>query len=121
MDNGFGDRLYRLRRDAKMSRAALGKAAGISDKSIQNYESGARYPNNIEIVSRLADALGTTAGYLLGDSSLTAERSAGGRDYRAVVEEVAAMFAGGEMPQEDKDAMMKAFSEAYFRSKEMER
>ena len=124
MENTFAERLLKLRKEAGLSRAALAAAAKISDKTVQNYESGSRYPNNLEIVKRLAETLGTTSAYLLGDEggyiSLGRERggASGARDVRALVEEVSGLFAGGELPQEDKDAMMKAFTEAYFQSKE---
>jgi hypothetical protein len=35
-----------------------------------------------------------------------------------LVDEVIGMFAGGSLPQEDKDAYMNAISRAYFESKE---
>lgn len=40
------------------------------------------------------------------------------RDVKALVDEVIGMFAGGSLPQEDKDAYMNAISRAYFESKE---
>lgn len=124
MENTFSARLLELRKKSGLSRAALGKKAKISDKTIQNYEFGVRYPNSLDIVKRLADALDTTSTYLLGEegSYIQAGREQGGakgaRDVRALVEEVSGLFAGGELPQEDKDAMMRAFTEAYFSSKE---
>lgn len=124
MANTFGERLLNERKKAGLSRAALAKAARITDKSIQNYESGSRYPNSLDIVKRLADVLDTTSVYLLGDEgnyiSLGRDKSGakGARDIREIVEEVTGLFAGGELPPDDKDALMKAFTEAYFMAKE---
>jgi len=123
MENNFGERLHKLRTEAKLSRDALGKAAKISGRTIQNYENGSRYPNSLDIAKRLADVLNTTTTYLLGDEGayISEAREKGGakeaRDIRAIVEEVTGLFAGGELPEEDKDALMNAFSQAYFESK----
>lgn len=124
MEYNFGQRLLEKRKEAKLSRSALSKLANISDRTILNYENGSRYPNSLDIVKRLADSLGTTSTYLLGEESsyiIDAKEKGGtksARDIRSIVEEVTGLFAGGELPQEDKDALMRAFSEAYFLSKE---
>lgn len=121
----FADRLHTLRKRNNLSRAALAKKVGLSDKSIQNYESGDRYPNSIDIVQRLAEALGTTSHYLLGEEGhyiMEAAEIGTVKDVRQVqslVENVTALLAGGELPDEDKDEMMRAFTEAYFKSKEL--
>ena len=47
--------------------------------------------------------------------------SKGVREINDLIEEVSGLFAGGELPEEDKDNMMKAFTEIYFLSKEKNR
>ncbi|MBQ7599384.1 MAG: helix-turn-helix domain-containing protein [Clostridia bacterium] len=121
----FGERLYSLRKEKNLTRVRLGELAKISDRSIVNYENGSRYPGSVEIVKRLADALGTTSVYLLGDEGAYIEhaREIGGSksadEVRFLVEQLTAAFAGGKLPEEDKDAMMAALSEAYFESKKL--
>ena len=122
-DNTFAQRLYELRKEMRMTRVELAERAQISDRSIINYENGSRYPNNVDIVKRLAEALDTTTVYLLGEEGLyiTEAMERGGRksamEVRQLVEQITAAFAGGELPENDKDAMMAALSEAYWESK----
>ncbi len=122
-DTTFAERLYNLRKKRHLTREKLANMAKISDRSIVNYENGSRYPNSIDIVKRLAEALDTTTIYLLGDEGayIDEARERGGaksaREVRILVEQITAAFAGGVLPDEDKDAMMAALSEAYFESK----
>ena len=63
----------------------------------------------------VADLLGQS-GMLVAEA---AEKDGGksARDMSKLVDEVLGMFAGGSLPQEDKDAYMTAISQAYFESK----
>lgn len=122
-ENHFGERLYQTRRGKKMTRDALSKKAKITSKTIANYESGERYPT-IDIAKRLADALDVSLAYLMGEEGEIIEKareefgSKGVRDVRELLDEVTGLFAGGELPEEDKDSLMRALSEAYFMAKE---
>lgn len=62
----FAKRLRQTRREAGMSQRELAEIAGITARSIQNYESGRRMPNSLQITALLAEALSVTAEYLLG-------------------------------------------------------
>ena len=48
------------RKELGLSQEELAKKAGVTGRTIQNYELGTRKPQHIEIVSRLATALETT-------------------------------------------------------------
>lgn len=122
--DSFGDRLKALRTAVGISQPLLASKMSISLRSIQNYESNKRLPQSIAIVKRLAEAFNTTPEYLMGEEGLlcvdAAER--GGvkaqRDVQFLVHQVAALFAGGELGEEDKDAAMRAITEAYWDAKE---
>ena len=62
----FGRRLKLLRQQRGLSQAALGRRLNISQKEISHYETNYRTPP-VEIIPRLAEALGTTAGALYGE------------------------------------------------------
>ena len=51
-------------------------------------------------------------------SFIVQEHSRGVRDLRELIDDVSGLFAGGELPEEDKDALMRAFTDAYFTAKE---
>ena len=64
----FKDRLREKRMEAGLTQAELAEKAGVTARTIQNYELGNRKPSKMEAVQKIADALGTTTEYLLGSS-----------------------------------------------------
>ena len=123
----FGERLKSRRKAVGMSQTALAEKAGITCRTVQNYELGTRTPHNVGIVSALAAALGTTAEALLGsgDALVIDAYERGGetaaRDVGALIDEVPGLFAGGELPEEDMDAVMEALNAAYWDAKKKNR
>ena len=65
---GFKERLKEKRIEAGLTQVELAKKAGVTARTIQNYELGSRKPVHMEVVQKIADALGTTTEYLLGSS-----------------------------------------------------
>ena len=119
----FSERLRALRKKAGLTQTELAEAAGSTMRSIQNYEAGKRYPQNIEIAKKLAAALGVTSGELLGEEGeiIVDAGERGGqvsaRELRGLVENLSCLFAGGELTDDDRDAAMQAISEAYWIAK----
>ena len=120
----FKERLKAKRKEARLSQTELAERVGVTSRTIQNYELGSRKPQNMEVVQRLADALSTTADYLLGnaDRQVLAAYVRGGakaaRDVEELVNEISGLFAGGELAEEEKDAVMAALTRAYWDAKE---
>ena len=120
----FKDRLKEKRRILGLSQEELAKKAGVTGRTVQNYELGTRAPQNIDIVSKLAVALETSVEYLLGSEGLLVveAREKGGyrsaKDIHALVTELTGLFAGGEIDEEEKDGIMAALNQAYWISKE---
>ena len=61
----FGERLTRLRKDWKMSRAELGEKCGVAISTIANYENGLRIPY-ADTAVRMAQTFDMTVEELLG-------------------------------------------------------
>lgn len=120
----FQDRLKEKRLEANLTQAQLAEKVSVTVRTIQNYELGARKPTKYEMVQKLAEALDTTAEYLLGQSGLLilAAQEQGGpqaaRDINALVSEVSGMFAGGALSEEAMDGAMQALNRAYWIAKE---
>ena len=120
----FKDRLKEKRLQAKLTQAELARRAGVTARTIQNYELGSRKPANMEVIQRIADALETTTGYLLGSSGayvVQAQQTGGAaaaRDIDALVSEVTGLFAGGKLSEEALEGAMKALNDAYWIAKE---
>lgn len=60
----LGHRIQTLRRKRKWDQGKLAESVGVSRMQISRYERGAHEPK-LEMLGRLADALGTTADFLI--------------------------------------------------------
>lgn len=117
-----------------LTQQELADRAGITNRTISNYETGAAKPRGIQL-RRLCEVLGITEEYLMNPEI---EDPSHGLESAPYVEEVRknygqkwvlgsyknfleanqALFAGGEIPQEDKDLFFNAVMEAYVANKE---
>lgn len=66
----FGKKLRWIREDKSLSQAELAKKIGSYHSIIGKYERDEVKPT-IDVVKKLAEALGTTVGYLLGETNET--------------------------------------------------
>ena len=123
----FGEKLKLARQEKQMQQKKLSELSGVSLRTIQNWESGARRPSHFESVAKVAAVLEIPVGDLLEDADhyiITAEERGGAasrRDVEALVAELSGLFAGGELDEAEKDGVMAALNEAYWLSKEINR
>ena len=123
----FKERLKQKRVEAGMTQVQLAQSAGVTARTIQNYELVTRKPYNMEVVQKIADVLHTTTEYLLGSSGtyvVEAHEKGGAqsaRDIEQLVSEVTGLFAGGELSEESLEGAMKALNDAYWIAKEKNR
>lgn len=120
----FAENLKEKRAQSGLTQAELAMKAGVTARTIQNYELGTRKPGNMVIVQRIADALGTTTEQLLssGETLVVAAHERGGaraaKDINELVREVTGMFAGGKLSDDALDGAMRALNEAYWIAKD---
>lgn len=120
----FAENLKEKRAQSGLTQAELAMKAGVTARTIQNYELGTRKPGNMVIVQRIADALGTTTEQLLssGETLVVAAHERGGaraaKDINELVSEVTGMFAGGKLSDDALDGAMRALKEAYWIAKD---
>jgi len=120
----FSGRLREKRIQSGLSQAELARRAGVTARTIQNYELGTRRPVNLEIAGKLAEALDTSIDELMGSGDmLTIEaRERGGakaaRDIDELVSEVTGLFAGGQLSEEAMEGAMRALNDAYWIAKD---
>ena len=95
----FKERLKEKRTEANLTQVELAEKAGVTARTIQNYELGSRKPSNMVTIQKIADALNTTTEYLLGSSGtyvVEAHEKGGAKaakDIEELVSEVTGMFA----------------------------
>ena len=120
----FAENLKEKRAQSGLTQAELAMKAGVTARTIQNYELGTRKPGNMVIVQRIADALGTTTEQLLssGETLVVAAHERSGaraaKDINELVSEVTGMFAGGKLSDDALDGAMRALNEAYWIAKD---
>ena len=120
----FGEKLKQLRTDKGLTQEELATTVGISRRTYVSYEQEGRYPRKRERSGKLADALGCDANYLITEDEEFVTKAAeeygsrGKRQAEQLVAELSGMFAGGELSDADKDAVMIALQKAYFDCKQ---
>ena len=129
----FKDKLIARRAELGLTQGELGKRAGIGLRTVTSYETDGRLPQPMQLY-KLAKALDVTPEYWKNDEidnpqygaeSMEyvedARRRYGAREARdveALLQQNAALFAGGDISEEAKDAFFQAVMKAYVDCKE---
>ena len=119
----FGEKLRDLRKKNGLTQAELAEKAGISLRTVNYYESGTTYPKNREIYTTLANILDVDVNYLRNEGDEFIARAnerygyRGAKQAEELVAEIGGLFAGGELSESDKDAVMQALQQAYWDAK----
>lgn len=106
-----------------MKQIQLADAIGVSLRTVRGWEVEGRYPKQHDLYQKLADTLGCDISYLMseGESFITEVTeqygSRGAKQAQQILEQAAAMFAGGELSDEDKTAFMDEIQTLYLDSK----
>ena len=123
----FNEKLKNARTAKGWSQIELADKTGISRRTIQNYELGTSLPKKRETYRILAGALDIDESVLLDenvDFVLRANEQYGSHAMRQamdLVADVRALWAGGELEEEDMDEIMQALQDAYWDAKKQNR
>ncbi len=116
----FATKLKKLREEKRLTQQELADMVDVSLKTISRYELGLSKPRYRKTYDLLAKSLDTSHDYLVTDEEdfiLTARENYGpkaGKEASDLVDGVIGLMAGGEIPEEDKKAILDAISEAYY-------
>ena len=129
----FSEKVKDARLQLGLSQTQLGEAVGISLRAIVSYEKGEKKPRPGTML-KLAKALGVSVKFLSDDTcenpmadiekdgyieeAREKYGAKGARDVDKLLADNAALFAGGELSQEQKDAFFQAVMTAYVTCKE---
>lgn len=132
----FTDKVKDARAARDLTQPQLAEMVGVSDRSILAYERGEKKPRQGTML-KLARALGVSVKFLTDDSCTNPVEDIekdgyiqeardlygpkGARDIDELLSENQALFAGGELSQEQKDKFFQAIMEAYVLCKESAR
>lgn len=128
----FSEKIRKARDVAGLTQEELADAIGVSRRTVASYESQGVAPRKATL-AKLASALKVSVKYLSDDEctdpladidqdDYVAEARAlygekGARDMEGLLAANTALFAGGELSQEQKDAFFEAVTKAYFACK----
>lgn len=121
----FSDTIRKLRTEKGLTQAALAEQIGVTTRTYKSYEIDGRFPRKRDTLGKLAEVLGCTPQELLTPEEEFVSRAEekygtrGAAQARELANRLAGMFAGGDLPEEEKDAVMRNLQEAYWESKEI--
>lgn len=119
----FGEKVKELRREKGISQTELGKSVGVTLRTVRGWEVEGRYPKKREIYGQLAEVLGCDLSYLLTEEEsfiTTASElygSRGAKQAEHILEQTAALFAGGDLSEDDQIAFLNEIQALYLDSK----
>lgn len=129
----FSEKVKDARKQLRLTQPQLAEMVGLSTRSIVSYENGTKRPHR-STLEKLARALRVSVRYLDDDmcedpNANSSEEvyihkakelfgAVGARDVESLLSANTALFAGGELSQEEKDAFFEAVMKAYITSKE---
>lgn len=119
----FANKVKELRELKKLTQEDLAKLCKVSTKTISRYELGESKPRHRKTYDLLAEHLDTTHDYLVTDEDefiLKARENFGengAKDAQDMINGVIGLMAGGQLPENDKRAILDAISEAYYIAK----
>lgn len=123
----FGDKIKEQRIQRGLTQDELSSELGISKRTLCYYEQGKTHPKSREVYKKLASFFEMDVNYFLTEDEefLTEVAEKYGRrglsQAQAVLEQATALFAGGELSDEDKLSFIHELQELYLDSKDRAR
>ena len=126
------DKIRESRIRLNLKQQELADQIGVCLRTITKYEKQGVMPRGLNL-HKLSEVLGVSEAYLTNDeiedptygleeapyvdSARAAYGKKGADDMERLLTQTQALFAGGDIPEEDKDLFFKAISDAYFANK----
>jgi len=127
----FGEKLRTLRKAKNMTIVELAGRCDITDRAIRYIEANKRTPG-LEVTKKMSEALGVGTEYFMDDVLYKEEKekeellngamekygSRGKSQAKRIYEQTQALFAGGQLAEEDKEAFRDLMMDLFFETKE---
>ena len=108
----FGEKIREQRKKRGLLQEDVAVAVGVTKWTLANYEKGASHPQDRSVYSKLADFFQVDVNYFLTEDEdfLTDAAQKYGRKGRAkaeaILEQIAVLFASGELSEDDRIAFI---------------
>ena len=118
----FQERLAKIRKLKGVTQEELANRIGVTRRSIIHFEQGTRTPST-ETINSIAEALQVSREALISDEEYfiveahEKHGAAGRKSAQKLINNAQALFAGGDLSDEDKEAVLKAITEAFWEAK----
>jgi len=116
----FGTVLKELRLQSGLSQEKLARELDIVTRTYIYYETGKKFPS-IDLLSRITKFFKVGISFNIDENGeYTARTQGDSRENlgeKQLIEEISNLFAGGELSEAEKDAMMESLQEAYWKAK----
>ncbi|MDO5707884.1 MAG: helix-turn-helix transcriptional regulator [Andreesenia angusta] len=119
----FANKLRILRQEKNLTQAEAAKLIDVSIRTYKGYELGERLPRDRKTYLNIADKFDVNLDYLMDSNQEFIVRarekygSKGAREARELAEDLAGLFAGGKLDEEDRKAVLETIQEAYYMAK----
>ena len=123
----FGEKIREQRNKAGLLQEDVAKAIGVTSRTLKNYEGGNSYPQDRSVYFKLAKFFNVDVNYFLTEDeeflTLAAENygKRGQDQANMILEQAAALFAGGELSETDQIAFVHNIQALFLESKEIAR
>ncbi len=117
----FGEKIREARKKLNMSQDDLAEKIGVSRRTITSWETDRALPRTKKVYEKLSEALNTSELFRPDETFIIEPGEQfgyrGRKSAEKLVQELTGLFAGGEMAEEDMDALMLAVQQAYVDAK----
>ena len=119
----FGEKLREIRTQENLTQQEMADRIGVSLRTLKSYELGETLPRYRKIYHKIAEEFNVDVNYLLAEGDdfiLSAGEKYGSRGIKGaqeLIDNARALFAGGELSEDDKKVVFDALQEAFFEAK----
>ncbi len=120
----FAEKLRMLRKRKGYTQQELADIIGVTSRTLINYEMGKCCPKQTELYMKLAAVFNVNMEELITDTDFVPAELTNGentenaaKEMRKLVAKLNGLFAGGQLSDEDRDKVMYAVTDMYWKAK----
>ncbi|MBR6742811.1 MAG: helix-turn-helix transcriptional regulator [Clostridia bacterium] len=120
----FAEKLRMLRKRKGYTQQELADIIGVTPRTLINYEMGKCCPKQTELYMKLASVFNVDMEDLITDTDLAAKENgkeenaeSATKEMRKLIAKMNGLFAGGQLSEDDRDKVMYAITDMYWKAK----
>lgn len=119
----FGEKVAALRKEKGLKQVAFANEVGVSLRTVRGWEIEGRYPKSHDMYDKIAEVLDCDVNYLLteDESFITTCKEEyglrGENQAKVILEQAKALYAGGELSDEDRLQFLQDIQQLFLESK----